>query len=241
MKKLLFAVLLYGYTQGHSQSLTDSLASRGLILDDSTGKMLAELVTNSPSIRVASKIAEASRYEWKSTSASWLNNLRASFNLNELNIKSSGSDENVFYPRYNFNLLVPIGMFFTNGKDTKRARAQYESNVAQKDIVLAGQKEQIEVAYQEYQLQRMLLALQETVVQDEAIAFAQTEEKFSKGGLTLDLFSAASKRYNTELSRKITLMRDRNVAKIRLETLLGMKLEDALRLLGSKTKNKGTK
>lgn len=241
MKHLLLVAFLYCSFHGYAQSSTDSITNPSLAFDDTTGKALAELATNSQAMKLASKVSEASRYEWKVTGVAWFDNLRASFNLNELNIKASGTEQNVFYPRYNFNLVVPIGMLFTNGKETKKARAQYEGSLAQKNIVLADQKELIEVAYQEYQMQRILLALQETVVQDEAIAFSQIEDKFSKGTVTLEIFSAASKRYNTELSRRITLIRDRNVAKIRLEKLLGMTLEDALKMLKSKPELNKTK
>ena len=80
MKKSLFIIFLYSATYGYSQSRMDSLTNSSLFLDDTTGKALAEFATKSPSMKLASNIAEASRYEWKVTGAAWLNNLRASFN-----------------------------------------------------------------------------------------------------------------------------------------------------------------
>lgn len=239
MKYLFVTILFFCSINAHSQTVMDSLANLGLTMDEGTGKALAEFATKSPAMVLANKNVEASAYDWKLTHYSWLNSLRASFNLNELNIKkSSVPGRNVFYPRYNFNLLLPIGMFFTNGKETKKAKAQYEGILAQKDLLLSDQKEQIEISYQEYQMQRILLSLQEIVVQDEVINYTQTEEKFSNGTVTLDIFSAASKRYNAELARRIALIHDRNVAKIRLEKLLGVKLEDALKALPAKLSGK---
>ncbi|RYE51441.1 MAG: hypothetical protein EOP48_18215 [Sphingobacteriales bacterium] len=235
MKTTLFLIIgLTSAISGYSQFKNDAKDNAALMLDDSTGKALAELAGQSTSMKRATKITEASKYEWHATRVDYLNNLRASFNLNELNIKGSSNGENVFYPRYNFSMVVPIGMFFTNGKTTKKTKAIYEGNVAQKAMVLDDYKEQIEMAYQDYQLQKMLLELQETVVQDESAFYSQLEQKFSANKITVDEFSAGSKRFNTEVSKRITLIRDRNVSKIKLEKLIGMDLEDALKLIAAK-------
>jgi outer membrane protein TolC len=233
MKKLLLIIFLSSGIHAYSQTLMDSLTNLGLTMDDSTGKALAEFAAKSQPIIMANKIAENSAYDWKISRFAWFNNLKASFNLNELNIKPADPNHNVFYPRYNFNFLVPVGMIFTNGKDIKKAKTLYEGALVQKDMMLSDQKELIEISYQEYQMQRILLSLQEIVVQDEVINYTQTEEKFSNGGVTLDVFSAASKRYNAELSKRISLIHDRNVAKIKLEKLLGIKLEDALKQISA--------
>jgi outer membrane protein TolC len=235
MKTMLLLLFgLYSVAPGYSQTKTNPKDNSSFMLDDSTGKALAELAVQSTSMTRATKLTEASKYEWRATRMDYLNNLRASFNLNELNIKGSSNGENVFYPRYNFSMVLPVGMFFTNGKTTKKTKAIYESNVAQKTMVLEDQKEQIETAYQDYQMQRMLLALQETIVQDESAVYSQLEQKFSANSITIDEFSAGSKRYNVEVAQRITLIRDRNVAKIKLEKLIGMDLEDALKLIAGK-------
>ncbi len=217
--------------QAHSQSIIDSLSRVKLGLRDTVGEALAELALKNLQVKVLDKEIEVNKYNWQLNKASWLNNLRASFNMNEANLKSTpvvSGERNIFYPRYNFNLTVPLGDFITNPKQSKIARTQYEQSQVRKEIEINSLKEAIKVAYQNYNMHKTLLALQETALQDETLIFSQVEAKFKVNGVPLETFTQASKRLSDVLAKKITLMRDVNVSKYQLETLIGMRLEDAL-------------
>ena len=49
---------------------------------------------------------------------SWMNNLNASFNLNEFSLQNSlFQQQNSFFPRYNFSLSLPLGFIATKKKE----------------------------------------------------------------------------------------------------------------------------
>ncbi len=236
MKQLILIVCVFIFQAGKAQSLIDSLSSLQFTMRDSVGQKLADLAMNNPSIKVTDEQIEASKYEWGIQKAGWLNNLNATFNLNEGNLRSSSGPTDVvgFYPRYNFNLSVPIGNFLTRPKQAKKARAQYEETVQLKEVEKNQVREAVLITYQNYQMNRYLLALQEAAIQDEKTIYDLVEQKFKSNTATLEVFTMASKRLNDALGKRVSLMRDVNVSKHQLESLIGMPLEQAMVAISGK-------
>lgn len=230
MKKILILMVTCACLQVKAQSLIDSVSRLGFTLEDSTAEKLALLaVSKNPGMKVLDKEIEANLYVWKSKRSGWLSSLTPSFNLNEGNLKRQDSAlQNLFYPRYNFNLSLPLSTFFVRPKEAKQAKALYEESKYVKDAEIAKLKNQIKAAYQNYLANTYYLALQESLLQDEALLLSQTEDKFKKNQVSLEVFTNATKRYNAELVKKISLVRDVNTSKIELEGLLGMTWEEAL-------------
>jgi outer membrane protein TolC len=238
MKTLFLVLFSFATFASSAQNIADSVSSLNFSFDDSTGIKLAEMIFEStPDIQVFDKQMEVDRYEVQNLKASWLNNIQGSFNINDLSVKSNPNNpQSLFYPKYNLNVILPLGYFFTKSSQVKKAKAQYNETQTRKEIGKKDLREAIRRAYQNYQLAKYLLALQETVVQDEAILYSQMESKFKNNEIQLDVFTDASKRYNTELVKRVNLLSNLNMTKIELEGLLGMDLETALQKLAGKNK-----
>ncbi|MBI3138195.1 MAG: TolC family protein [Sphingobacteriales bacterium] len=227
--KLVFSFLLLIAVSSNAQSLADSLGNPGFNLQDSLADKLADLALNNKRVKLADKDINVKKFEVQKNKAAWLNNMSASFNLNEANIKSTGTDQNnIFFPRYNLGLTLPLGFFFSKAKDVQIARGNYEMAEALKEAQVEETREAIKMQYQVYQAGKYLLALHETILQDENVLLKEAEAKFAKNEIGLQAFTDASRRYNAELVKKIGLLKDLNNAKYQLETLIGMPLEDAL-------------
>lgn len=233
MKRIFCILCILFYQNINAQSLIDSLSSLRFSLSDSVGEKLVELAMNNPSLKVMDEQIEASKYEWGIQKAGWLNNINASFNLNEGNLRnnSSPTDAVGFYPRYNFNLSVPLGNFFTRPKQANKARSQYEETMALKEVEKNEVRQAVLVTYQNYQMNKYLLALQEAAIQDDKTVSEMAEEKFKTNSITLEAFILASKRLNDALAKRVSLMRDVNVSKYQLESLIGMPLEQAMEII----------
>jgi len=67
------------------------------------------------------------------------------------------------------------------------------------------------------------------LLQDEKILLDNVSNLFDNNQANLQAFTDATRRYNLELVKKITLIKDVNSSKFELEALLGMKLSEALR------------
>jgi len=238
MKKILTLISLLVFLNSGGQTIVDSLSNLSFTLKDTISDKLADLVTNkSLYVKSFDKQVEASKYEWQRSKTFWTNSLSASFNLNEGNIKaaSDSSFGNFFFPRYNLNLTLPFGLFFSRPKETKRAKVLFEETMIQRDITKQQLRQNIKNSYQNYLTNKYLLALQDAVLQDEGLLLSQVQAKFENNQTGLENFINSTKRYNGELVKKLTLLRDVNNSKTILENYIGMPLEDALKAINEKS------
>lgn len=236
MKPFIFILFVLTSLKAGSQSIVDSLSSLTFGITDTVSDKLADLVTEgNVYLGVVEKEEEASFYEWKRAKSFWFSNLTASFNLNEGNLRTAKDSTlaNLFYPRYNLNLSLPLSTFFTKPKEAKKAKAEYEGAQAQKDLQKHQLRMNIKNAYQTYITNKYLLSLQEAVLRDEKLLLSQIQKAFETTvDVSLEAFTNANKRYNAELAKRLNLMKEVNMSKAELENYLGMKLEDALTALG---------
>jgi len=88
--------------------------------------------------------------------------------------------------------------------------------------------------YEEYLMNKKLVAFQQEVVQDARVLFTKYEEKFQKGEVTLENYLIASKSKNTEEVRFLNVDRDLKASETQLEALIGMRLNDALEMIAAR-------
>ena len=207
---------------------------------DAIAKGLAQIAMEN---NVAGKVSEANikvaEYNYKAQKTAWLDLFRFTVNLNEFTLqKTLGTDpENLpgraFWPRYNLQMSLPFGTFTNLPKQTKAQYYHYQAEMEGQNVAKQNLALQTMTAYYNYVQTQRLYELQEEAVQDASFAATKTEEKFSKGEVALEVYTATSRRYNAERATKVGLERDLQVNKAQLETLLGMPLETALRQVKS--------
>lgn len=238
MKKLFLVCLVFIAVNARSQSINDSLSSLRFTLEDTIAEKLANLaVIKNPGIRVYDRRTQADLHEWKRSRLAFLSVANASFNLNEGNLMTKDSTgPNLFFPRYNFSLSIPLSIFFSRPQEIKKAKSMYEASMATKESEMNALKSEVKKAYQTYLANKYLLTLQETILQDEAVLFSQMQDKFEKNQITLEVFTNGSKRYNAELAKKLNLVRDVGMSRIDLELLINMDLVEALKLVAPNSK-----
>jgi outer membrane protein TolC len=213
---------------GYGSNATDSIPA------DSVASGLARLAMNNPAMDQVRSLTEAAKYNYKAEKTAILDNVRISGNLNEFTITGNpnptplGGRGNAFFPRYNISAGIPLGIFVNRPKQMKAAFYRYQ---AQEDNLKVAQQDfrmQILTRYLDYLRNLKLYELQEEALQDASFAFTKTEESFSKGEVALDVYTATSKRFNSEQVQKISLERELIIGKAELEILLGMPLNEAL-------------
>jgi len=243
MYKYIFGLLLLLSFDLKAQTVVDSLSSLNFTFKDTLSDQLADLVVQKHNrTKVADKQIEAGLYEWKRTKTFWAANITPSFNLNEGNLRAQDSAfGNLFFPRYNLNLSVPLSTFFSRPKEAKKAKALYEESIVQKDMVVQELRLNIKLAYQNYLSNLYLLALQDAVMKDEQVLLSQVQENFESNKISLEAFTNANKRYNLEVGRRLLLLKDVNASKAQLELLLGMSLEAAVNEIRAGALNLNTK
>lgn len=230
MKYLLFFCFLFLFVKGNSQSLLDSIGSTDFMIQETIAEKLADLAVSSNRVKIAEKDIQVTKSAIKRSQADWLNVFSGSYNHVLFNLNNPfKSQSSQFIPKYNATLDLPLGFFFSIRSENKIAKGNYEKAIATRDQELSEVKRLIKVQCQAYQANLYLLSLQESLLQDEKILLDNISNLFDNNQADLQAFTDATRRYNLELVKKINLIKEVNTAKFELESLLGMKLSEALR------------
>ncbi len=238
-KLLLCAIFFVSVLSAHAQ--TDTTLSRKPVAYDTIISKLVMLAMNNPKIKSAEYTANQLEYEHSRTKSAWLNNITVAGNLNEISLKRTLNSDPLLqqvnnFPRYNVGVVLPIGIFVNNKKQTKAVYETYKSALAQVDITRDLIRQQVSTGYEDYLMYQTLIALQNESVQDARILYNKAVDKFEKGELSLEEFSKVSKGYNAEKVREVELQHELNRVLITMEGLLDMKLTDALQQIYAQTR-----
>ena len=167
-------------------------------IDISIEERLVQLAwKNNPINNIQQSNIEYARRNIKLAEASWLDNIRITGNINEFVINPSSDEFNraQFFPLYNVSASIPLGIFISNPQRVKLSRIQHD--IEQQN--LNQQKLQIRARvlrnYENYLLNRELLAIQTEITENVYNTFALIEDKFKNGETTIEDYNQAFKNY----------------------------------------------
>ncbi|GAA0560755.1 TolC family protein [Chitinophaga japonensis] len=222
----------------HAQQRPDTAVLLRLPADPSNvarfKQKLVELALQNPDVRQYDDRKEIAKYETRIAKAQWLNHLTAAGNLNEFTIKNSSANANTnFYPRYNFGVMLPLGHLISIPNEVKRAKASGKLAQKQQESEALVIKARVLQAYEDYAANKQLMELHLPILEDALLHYNQAEEKFRAGdnSVPLDVYKEAYRQYNAEMVQKVQLERNLRQSKLVLEGIVGMTLEDVMRLL----------
>ena len=241
MKTIMSTVLFLAFSTLHAQVPTSAVTrSTDSLSIEVLAKALGDLAVETNKIGEQEAVTKAAEYTYKAQKTSWLDNFRASGNINSFSNNRTNSDAltgQAFYPRYNLGVSVGLGIFVNYPKQLKAGYYRYQVEVESLKSAKENLRNEVISRYYNYVRTQKLFQLQENVLQDTEFATKKTEERFSKGEVNLDVYTAATKRFISEQVEKISLERDLMVGKLQLESLLEMPLEVALSKARSAQRN----
>ena len=236
MKKVIcFLLCLLGYAMSFGQNIDyNKIILPESVTEADFGEKLVQLAwQNNPANEELVHRAQAAKYEVDLARWSWLRTVKVSGNLNEYTINTEKVREVnptfIPYPLYNFSLSISLGTIFLTPIETRAARSNYrvaEDVINQQKINLRAE---VLTRYQNYLMNQKLFEIQNEVTEDEYSEFLLTEQNFKAGDVTLEDYKTSLKSYNEQLKERITLERDLKIAKIALEEMIGVRLEDVPR------------
>lgn len=225
---LCLILFIGGYSQEAAKYSTMSYNPN---VDSVAEKLVAMAMTNA-SIRSAENLSEQFKYLYKASKTSWLNNIALQGNINEYSFNQTNASDplrqSTQYPKYNFGVLVPIGMFFNNPKQVKADYFKYQYALEQVNVEKQNIRREVLINYHDYMMNKELLTQHQQLVNDWRIIHLKNEQKFSKGEISLEAFYNSTKTYTDELSKEANLTDAVKTSAARLEALIGMNVEDAL-------------
>ncbi len=208
-------------------------------LTSDTGKIidirerLVQLALQNPSYEMADHAANAAEYQIRLAKGNWLNIFSASGNVNEFTINQitgtgNAATQNIYYPKYNIGLTVPMDLFSRQKNTVRIARENYLIAEAAKNDRFRQIRADVLTKYEDYLLNKQMLEFQSQVAQDEFTLYKRAEKDFQDGIIKLEEFEKTYKGWVEEQEKKLLYQRNLNVIKLDIERIIGVKLDDVL-------------
>jgi len=193
---------------------------------------LVQLAMQNPVYEMADHAALAATYQIKIAKSAYLGLLSAQGNINEFTISKptyNGTQIPYYYPRYNLALNIPFDIFTRTTNNVKIAQENYYMAAAAKNQKFREIKADVLSKYENYLLARQLVELQGKITQSEYATLKRAESDFSENLIKLDEVERVQKSYINEQVKSLTLQKDLNLAKIEIEKVIGVPIEDVER------------
>jgi outer membrane protein TolC len=193
---------------------------------------LVQLALQNPNYEIADRRVSIAEYNLRKAKGSWLGLFSAQGNLNELSLKSNGGGNGlngqIFYPRYNFSLTLPLDFFSAKSNDVKAARENLYIAEAEKNERYRAIRREVLSKYEDYLMNKEKFELQARITQAEYTRYKLAEKDFEENRITAEAFNKIEAVYFEQLMRKTEMQRNLNVVKLELEEMIGVPFDDLL-------------
>jgi outer membrane protein TolC len=183
---------------------------------------------NHPSNEVIRRDVNVATYAVRQSAASWLDVVRFTGNMNEftINPQSDVFGRSAFYPRYNVSASISLGMFLTIPYTTRMNKERLYQAQANVNVQKLTVRNQVLKAYNEYVLREKMFKVQSQLLMDNETSHKLIEQRFKNGETNFETYSASLTSYSSMVVNQLESERNFKNAKLDLEQLIGMRLED---------------
>lgn len=205
-----------------------------IILPDYTktadfGEKLVQLAwKNHPSNEAFRREVDIAEVTVRQSTAAWLDIISVSGNMNEFTINPQTDiyGRSAFWPRYNIRANISLGQLFTIPSTTRMNKHKLmiaQANVNTQKLTV---RNSVLKAYNEYVLREKMYKVQSQLLLDNETSHKLIEQRFKNGETNFETYSASLSNYTTMTVAQLEAERNYKNAKLDLEQLIGMRLED---------------
>jgi outer membrane protein TolC len=183
---------------------------------------------NHPGNEVFRREASIAVYEVRQSTSSWLDIVRFTGNMNEFTINPAADIQGraFYYPKYNISASISLGQFFSIPYTTRKNKERLaiaESNVNAQKLTV---RNSVMKAYNELQLREKVYKVQSQLLLDNETSHKLIEQRFKNGETDFATYSLSLNNYSQLNIANLQAETDYKNAKLDLEQLIGMRLED---------------
>jgi len=187
---------------------------------------------NSPEANRGERFIVVAGKQIKLAKNTWLNNIAASGNLNQFVVENAlGSQSNIpnLFPLYNFGVNIPFGVF--SQRRNSVAIAKEQKAIAEDDVnrLKLDIRAQVLSRYRVYLIRKESMEIQREILQEVTVRFKGVQLLFREGKAKFEEYDQATQAYNSERLRKVSVEGELALAKIELERLIGLRLEQVIK------------
>jgi outer membrane protein TolC len=230
IKTILAAVLLLinisAFAQNAKPSIRDSISpSFGRDTLD-IREQLVNLAIQNSSQEIDDANVKIAEYNLRKAKSSWYNQIQIAGNVNEFSL--TNSTVATYYPRYNFGIQIPLGIFSTHTNDVKIAQQVVHINNLQKDQKVKALRREVLTRFETFLEKKDLLKIEKETVEEVKTTYIKAKADYSTSAINLDKLTEAFRSYNDELQKVRTADKNFTIAYLELEELVGFHLKDLL-------------
>ncbi len=193
------------------------------------GERLVQLAwKNHPENEAIRRNVNVATVDVRQSTTAWLDIVSFAANMNEftINPQSDIFGRSAYWPRYNVRASISLGQLFSIPYNTKRNKellAIASSNVNAKKLQV---RNAVLKAYNEYLLREKIFKVQTQLLLDNETSHKLIEQRFKNGEINFETYSASLSTYSNMSIGQLESERNFKNAKLDLEQLIGMRLED---------------
>lgn len=204
---------------------------------------------NNPKHEVLTKKVDIAKQELKIQKLDWTKDLDAVFNYNEAHfikdfVDPAGRDpiiESLIYPRFNFGARISLGTILNHPKEKKIAQLEVKVTELEKEQEKLKIRAEVLERYEDYLLTKEIFLIREQAEEEGYQTYQLVSARFKKGDAELDEVNSSSTTYFNAKEKTITAKSEIQVAKIKLEELIGISFEEAIKYGPKEKKDKKKK
>ena len=228
MKNIVFFLLISTASFGQYVDYNKVILPEGAQAGDFAEKLVQLAWRNHPDNEMIRRQVDVVAFDVKKSSAEWAEiiNFRANVNEFTLNPASDPLSRAVFYPKYNISAELSLGTFFRipyNIKQNKERLMIAQTQVNSKKLMV---RNQVLKSYNEYLMREKMYKIQSQLALDNETSHKLVEQKFKNGEITFETYSQSLSAFSATTLAQLEAERDFKNAKLDIEQLIGMKLED---------------
>ncbi len=243
-KIILLAIVLYTHS-GMAQVIQSKKPEPISVLRPATAdkvfdirEKLVQLAMQNPNYEIADRKVAIAAYQVKKAKGSWLSIVGVQGNINEFSLKGGTTDPvtgiktpspGSFYPKYNIGASIPFDMFSAKKNDVRIAKENLSIAEAEKNQRFREIKAQVLTKYEDYLLCQQRLDGQSQVTQDARTAYLAAEKDFQEGAIKQEEYNKSYRSYTDEKIKQAEYIRNYNVIKLELESMIGISMDDLLK------------
>lgn len=183
---------------------------------------------NHPSNKIVLQDVALARHQKTVAKFNWMDNIFAAGNLNEftLNPTADVNNRSNFYPKYNFGIRISLGTILLTPMQVKVTNDNLISNELKVNQKMITVRSEVLTSLERFKEQYKLLRLRQRMEEDFLIMYNDAEKKFSAGQIDIAAYREAIQAYTGRSEQVIATKSQFNQAKIAVEALVGIKLEE---------------
>ncbi len=235
MKRSKILLLITAFTFVCLNAFSQSVDYNTIILPeniknvDIREKLVQLAWNNNPENRIVENNIKIAKKSIGVNASEWLDIFRANGNINEFTIDPGSSpNPNNYYPRYNFSASFSLGMFLSIPTRTKIAKIDLENQIELQNSQKLKIRAQVLRLYEAYRRNKELFKIQTNLTDEAYSSYVISEQQFKSGEITLEEWTVQFKNYNSSVEQKITRESELEIAKINLEEVIGVNIDDIL-------------